>query len=123
LTDNISNEVVELKMPIRYLAGLFLLLFLQACINQGTLITGQEQAAIDEQSVRVYLNERPDCDFEVVGLMDLPGGFFHRARLIDAFRSKAAAMGATAVQVTFVQKIGASEYKGSARALRCLVDN
>ena len=86
---------------------------LSACAQNTNLM-------LDGDGPRVFLNRVPDCEFRVIAHIQADGGYATRARLVKVLRQKAAEMGANALQVTYVQKIGASEYLGSARAIECL---
>ncbi len=107
-------------MTFRIFSLVIQFMMLSACANQGVIMTGSPENALEQQQVEVYLNQQPKCDFEVVAWMEFAGGFFDRSRLIDVFRDKAANLGADAIQIISLQKIGTTEYKGSARALRCI---
>lgn len=98
---------------------MFTLLALAACSTGSTVISGPVTEAIAMNQVRV-INSTPDCEFEMVALIQFPGGYFSRAALIDGFREKSAALGAPIVQVIYLQSVAGNEYYGSARALRCL---
>ncbi len=94
------------------------LVLLTACASQSTVVTGTVAPAIDLADVRV-VHQRPDCDFEEVAWIDVPGNYFSKPRLIDALRGQAAALGADVVQIIDLQREGSTEYRGTARALRC----
>ena len=76
-------------------------------------------SALPVEQVEVYLNRLPACEFTVLALLQADGGYPSRAGVIDVFRQQAAALGANAVQVVYLQKIGASEFMGAGRAIRC----
>ena len=61
----------------------------------------------------------PDFEFKVVAHIKIPGEYYSRASLIDGLRQKAAAIGAPALQIIYLQQTGASEFFGTARAIRC----
>lgn len=94
-------------------------LLVAACANNSIIISGVVKEAVDVDSVQLFLGRKPDCDFDVVALMQFPGDFFSQSTLIEAFRAEAAALGANAVEITDIQKLGSTEYMGSARAIRC----
>ena len=96
-----------------------ILMLLAACSGTSITITGETGAAVDPDQVAVYYSKLPDCEFEEIAIVQIPGEYFTRAKLIEAFRYRAASIGANAVQVLYVQRIGASEYLGQARALQC----
>ncbi len=94
------------------------LVLLAACSSQSTVVTGPVAPAIEVTDVRV-VHQRPDCDFEEVAWIDVPGNYFSKPRLIDALRGQTAALGADVVQIIDLQRLGSTEYRGTARALRC----
>ena len=96
-----------------------LALWLTGCVNSSTVVTGTVADAIDFNQVEVFQNISPDCDFDVIALITIPGEYYSRASLIDGFRQKAAAVGAPVIQVTYIQQTGTTGFFGSARALRC----
>ncbi len=108
-------------MALRFIAILLQLLLLASCSQQGVILQADPGSAVAEEQVKVLLNERPACNYEVVAWLEIPGTFYDRSRLIGVFRSKAANLGADFVEITSLQKIGAIEYKGTARALRCVI--
>ena len=97
-----------------------IMLGLLACANNSTLVIGPVSDAVKSREVEIYYANNPACEYVVVALMEIPGHHYSRASLIEAFRVKAASLGATAIQISHMQKIGASEYLGSARAIRCV---
>ncbi len=103
----------------RIIPMLVCLLGLSACASSSTVITGVVTEAIDVSKVGIFYQTPPACEFDVVALIDIPGEYLSRASLLDAFRHKAASVGATAVQVIDLQQTGTVGYRGSARALRC----
>ncbi len=90
-----------------------------ACASRSVVIVGGEKEAIDSKEVEVFFGNPPQCEFEIVAHIKIPGEYYSRASLINGFRERAADIGASVVQITFIQQSGASEYFGSARALRC----
>ncbi len=64
----------------------------------STVVTGPVTDAIDLTKVQV-LYQNPSCNFEPVASIKIPGGYFSRASLIDAFRQQAATLGAPMVQL------------------------
>ena len=90
-----------------------------ACVNNSTVVIGSVAEAIDFKEVEVFYSTSPNCEFDVIALIKIPGEYYSRSSLIDGFRQKAAAVGAPAVQITYIQRIGTFEFFGSARAIRC----
>jgi hypothetical protein len=94
-------------------------LALSGCSYTDVVITGPLTDPVQVDDVVVYYDQVPRCDYTVIAYITVPGDFLSRERLIKAFRNKAAAFGASGVQITQVQKTGASSFHGSARAIRC----
>ena len=65
------------------------------------------------------MNSSPSCNYDEVGLLDLGGGVFSTDALLDAFKEKAANVGADGVIVSQVDKNNLGEYRGTAVAIRC----
>ena len=105
-------------MTIR-LFVLISILVLMACSNSSTIITGQISEAVETTDVKVYYSDQPGCEFDVVAHLEISGDYYDKGKLIKAFQKEAAELGASAVQVLHVQKLGATEYMGSARAIYC----
>jgi len=103
-----------MKLTLAFL----MLLFLSACSIGSTVMTGPATDPMEVTKVSIVY-QAPACDFETVANIDISGGYFSRASLIDGFRERAGALGASIVQVLYIQTIGSNEYFGSARALRC----
>ena len=103
----------------RILLSYFLVSVLTACASHSVTISGQVYPAVDRQQVAVYLGQQPDCDFAVIAHIQVEGGYYKRDSMVTGMRRQAARVGASALEITDIQRIGASEYMGSARALRC----
>jgi hypothetical protein len=108
---------MKISLPVTSLVSVLLL---NACAHDNILLTGTVNEKKESNQIQIYLNSEPDCDFEIVAMIQIPGGYYSRGSLLSAFRNSAAHLGADALQVTYLQKVGASEFYGSARALRCL---
>ncbi len=100
---------------LRYLP----LIALTACSQHSVTISGQVYPAVEIQQVSVHLGQRPACEFDVIAHIRVDGGYIKRDALIMGMRQQAANVGASAVEIIEVQRIGSAEYKGTARALRC----
>jgi hypothetical protein len=98
------------------------ILLLTGCSYSDVVITGPVTDEIDHENVIVYYDIPPQCDIETVAYIRVPGDFLSRESLVSEFKNKASQLGATAVQVIDIQKSGASNYFGSARAIRCASD-
>lgn len=82
-------------------------------------VTGKSEPPIPKESVHVYLKEKPACEYEEVGLLEVRGGVFGMDRLFDAWKEKAAQVGADGVNVSQIDKNSFGEYRGTAVAIRC----
>ena len=104
---------------MRQLIFIMAAMLLTACANDVTIVTGKVQDAIAMDEVELLFGKNPACDFEEVAWMQFPGNYFNQESIINSFRHEAAELGASAVQIIDLQKMDTSEYRGSARALRC----
>ncbi len=95
------------------------ILLLSGCKNSSTIITGTVAEEIDFNDVDVLYNKKPDCEFDVIAHIKIPGEYYSSDALIDGFRQRAAVIGAPAVQITYLQHQATGEFYGSARAIRC----
>jgi hypothetical protein len=82
-------------------------------------LTGKPASPIAKESVRIYLKEKPTCQYEEVGLLEVRGGAFSMDSLFTAWKEKAAQVGADGVKVSQIDKNGLGEYRGTAVAIRC----
>lgn len=96
------------------------LLFVSSCAFRDVVVSGTVTPEIDPTKVKVYLMDNPPCDVELVADIRIPGDYFSRSSLIDAFKESAAKFGAPIIQVTTIVKLNITEYQGTARALRCI---
>lgn len=96
-----------------------LTVFLSACVGTSIIVEGRTGKPVAPEQVQLFYSVLPDCDYEVIALIEIPGNHFSVASLTDGFRKRAARLGANAVQVNYLKKTGTSEYLGQARALRC----
>jgi hypothetical protein len=103
---------------LRSTLALALLPILAACAPGSTVVTGPVADPLPMTDVQL-LYRRPDCDFIEVARIEIPGNYFNRLRLIDALRAEAARLGADRLQIIDLETVGSSEYRGTARALRC----
>jgi uncharacterized protein YceK len=97
-----------------------LVAILSGCSGISTVIVGEVGQAVDTDQVRVFYSSQPDCDFEVVAWIQIPGQYPNYESVVKMLQVKAADLGASAVQVTFTQRTGTTTYRGSGRALRCI---
>jgi hypothetical protein len=106
-------------MQGRYL--LFLLLpVMAACAGNSMIRTGKAGEEVEPDQVRLSFSQREPCAYEVIAHIEITGGYFSRESILQAFRSKAARVGADSVQVHYLQKRDVSEFLGQARAIRCV---
>ena len=90
-----------------------------ACTHSDQLLVGKTRTAIAPDKVTVWYPNPGNCDFEVVAFLSTPGDHFSRAGVVNAFKEKAAAIGANTVHITQLERLGAREFHGAARALYC----
>ncbi len=90
-----------------------------ACTHISTTVVGNVAEAVDVNEVKVFYNRLPDCEFEVIAHIEIPGEYFSREKLLDAFKKAAAEIGANGIHITHLQKEMTSEYYGTGRAIRC----
>lgn len=90
------------------------------CSGMSTVVVGEVGQAVDTDQVKVFYSTQPDCDFEVVAWIQLPGEYITHESVVRLMQFKAANLGASAIQVLFIQKTGTTTYRASGRALRCL---
>ncbi len=98
---------------------LLALSLLLGCGHGNRIVLDRSNDGLPPDQVDVYLNREPACEFAVVALLQADGGYPTRARVVEVFRQQAADLGANAVQIHYLQKIGASEFMGAGRAIRC----
>ena|SRR6266545_7774927 len=105
-------------MKGRNLLLLVALTALCACAGPRIALTGKTSAPISKESVQVYLNSRPTCRFEEVGLLEVREAWGLES-LLDGFKTKAAEVGADGVDVSQIDKHPLGVYRGTAVAIRC----
>lgn len=89
-----------------------------SCVGSSTLIVGDVTEPVQADQVEILYSD-PDCDFDVVAWIQIPGEYFSAESLIYAMRKEAAKLGATLLQINSVQMSGSTTYRGAARALSC----
>ena len=99
---------------------LIIVWLVSACASHSVIISGPLYPPLQRSDVVVYLGQAPGCEFEVIAHLEVQGGYLKRDSLITGFRQQAADLGANVVEIIDIQRIGSSEYMGSARALRCI---
>jgi hypothetical protein len=107
------------KLPIQILGAITLLFDLTGCAEPIVMV-GEAQDAIDPTEVRLYYTQRPQCEFETVGYLEVNSGHYSRASLFTKMQEQAAEVGADGVYVIEVRRLNMSEHIGTARAIRCL---
>ena len=110
---------LKIRMMLRNIMILASVLLLSACTTSSTVIIGKVSEAIDFNEVVVFYDKSPQCEFEVIAHIKIPGEYYNRDSLVNAFRQQAAKIGASAVQILYIQQQGITEFFGSARAIRC----
>lgn len=97
----------------------FLSLALAACADPA-LVVGTPGPAVAREEVVVYYIDRPRCDFETIAHLRVAGGYLSLQSMIDKMRQRAADLGASGVYVLEAQQSSMKDYRGSAKAIRCL---
>ena len=82
---------------------------LAACASTDNLVVGKPVEPINAEEVEVYVGTRPQCDFDVIAYLRDPGTLLGRESLIDSFKASAAALGANAIEMTHLEKLGARD--------------
>ena len=109
-------------MEGRKLLLLVALTAMSACAGPRIALTGKTSVPIPKESVQVYLNSRPSCRFEEVGLLEVKEAWGLES-LLDGFKTKAAEVGADGVDVSQIDKNPLGVYRGTAVAIRCMQSN
>lgn len=104
---------------VNLMLNLIFLAFILSGCAANLSVTGIATQPIPKDSVKTYLNSSPSCKYDEVGLLDVAGGSFSTDKLLDAFKEKAAQVGADGVIVSQIDKNGLGEYRGTAIAIRC----
>ncbi len=103
-------SVVKILLAVCLLSG---------CM-QPALVIGPKRAAIASEDVIVYYIDRPRCNFETIAHIRAEGGFFSLEAMVGDMREQAADIGASGLYVLQTQRSELKEYRGSAKAIRCL---
>ena len=104
---------------LNLVCALILSLVLSACAHPITII-GTAGERVDESQVAIYYPQRPECNFETIGLIFIEGGYYSLQALFSKMRVQASTVGADAIYVLHTQRRGIKEYTGSAKAIKCL---
>ena len=104
---------------LKLICTLLLLFLLNACVQPITIV-GSVRESVDESQVAIYYTQRPECNFETIGLILIEGGYYSLQALFRKMRVQAATVGADAIYVLHTQRLGIKEYTGSAKAIKCL---
>ncbi len=96
-----------------------IIFLLTGCAVPTMSITGIATGPIPVDSVKVYLKDEPSCEYDEVGLIEVPGDTYGMESLLTKFKIKAAEFGADGVDVSQIEKNGIGEYRGTAIAIRC----
>jgi hypothetical protein len=107
------------KLPIQILGAISLFFNLTGCAEPIVMV-GEASDAIDPAEVKLYYTQRPKCEFETVGYLEINSGHYSRASLFSKMQEQAAEVGADGVYVIEARQLNISEHIGSARAIRCL---
>ena len=106
-------------MKPRLLAILLLMLVGYGCADPA-LVIGPPRTAIASEDVAVYFIDRPRCDFETLAHIRVQGGYLSLQSMVDKMRKQAAGVGASGGYVLETQQSSMKDFRGSAKAIRCL---
>lgn len=114
-------KLIDMKIQaiIKTGTAVLTLSLLFACTGSHMVVVGEKKDAREVEQVVLFYDRLPDCEVTVVAYMQSPGYHDSPESLIDAFRHQAASVGADALHILDIQRTGAAEYLGSARAISC----
>ncbi len=107
---------------IKSIAGIPLGLALAACA-EPSLVIGTPGPALASEEVVVYYIDRPRCNFETIAHLRAIGGYLSVQSMLAGMRKRAAKLGASGVYVYETQQSSMKDFRGSAKAIRCLTDD
>ena len=84
------------------------------------LVVGPPRAPLADDDVVVYFIDRPRCNFETLAHLRVEGGYLSLQSMVDKMRAQAADLGASGVYVLETQQSSMKDFRGSAKAIRCL---
>lgn len=106
-------------MKARSISIAILLLLGSGCADPA-LVISQPRAPLASEDVVVYFIDRPGCNFETIAHIRVQGGFLSLQSMVDKMRRQAAELGASGVYVIETQQSSMKDFRGSAKAIRCL---
>ncbi len=106
-------------MNTRLLSIALLLLLGSACAAPA-LVVGPPRAPLASEDVVVYFVDRPRCNFETLAHLRVQGGYLSLQSMVAKMRQQAAEVGASGVYVLETQQSSMKDFRGSAKAIRCL---
>ena len=112
-------KVKMTKLSIQTFSVILLLLNLTGCAEPIVMV-GEARDPVDPAEVTLYYTQRPQCEFETVGYLEVNSGHYSRASLFAKMQEQAAEVGADGVYTIEARRLNISEYIGTARAIRCL---
>ena len=107
------------KLSIQIPGAILLLLNLTGCAEPIAMV-GNARDPVDPAKVRLYYAQKPQCEFETVGYLEVNSGHYSRASLFTKMLEQAAEVGANGVYIIEARRLNISEHVGTARAIRCL---
>ena len=105
---------------LRRFFSIGILLLLGAGCAAPPLVVGPPRAPLASDDVVVYFVDRPRCHFETLAHLRVEGGYLSLQSMVDKLRRQAAALGASGVYVLETQQSSMKDFRGSAKAIRCL---
>lgn len=106
-------------MKPRLLSIALMMLFGHGCADPA-LVVGPPRTAVASEDVTVYFIDRPRCNFETLAHIRVQGGYLSLQSMVDKMRKQAAEVGASGVYVMQTQQSSLKDFRGSAKAIRCL---
>ena len=105
-----------------YLSRLSLLIVIAVLLGciQPPLMLSQPRDALAVEDVMMYYMERPLCNYETMAYLQAEGGYLSLESMFKNMRKQAARIGASGVYVLHTQRSELKDYRGSAKAIRCL---
>ena len=110
---NIKPILILLLMPL-----------LSACLtdvyqqDQEVLIESDDETK--KVKLPVYYFNRPKCDYEVVGYIEVDGFYYTKELVFQYMADEAHSLKADAVDIDYLQQLDTKEYIGLGKAIRCL---
>ena len=106
-------------MKFPFLSKLAVAAMLAGCM-QPPFVVGQARTPLESEDVVIYYIDRPRCNFETLAFIEARGGYYSLESMFSNMRRDAAEIGASGLYVLHTQLSEMKEYRGTAKAIRCL---